>query len=288
MDLMSILGFVLGTVLMVFGIIVSMPVGGPFKLSPGQLMYFFDPQSVLITFGGVISGLMIAFPVDNFKKIFKHMKIIFHPDKYNPGEVIDNIVELAQQARMKGLLSLEDKLAETNDVFLRDSLMLAVDSIEPEKVKQLLESELGYLDDRHARDRMFYERAAAFGPAFGMLGTLIGLVLMLQDMDDVSKIAGGMATALLTTFYGSILANMIFSPIANKLKVRHEEEFLCKMIVVEGVQAIQAGENPKFIEEKLRKLVPGIGGKKGGDDDEDGGGKGKKGKPKKEKKKKGE
>ena len=278
MDLMSIIGFILAVVLMTFGIMVSM--AGGFKVVPKNIIYFLDVQSIIITFGGVVAGLMIAFPVDNFKKIFKHMKIIFKPDKYNPGEVIDNIVELAQQARMKGLLSLEDKLAETNDVFLRDSLMLAVDSIEPEKVKALLESELEYLDDRHSRDRAFYERGAAFGPAFGMLGTLIGLVLMLQDMEDVTKIAGGMATALLTTFYGSILANIIFSPIANKLKVRHQEEFLCKMIVVEGVQAIQAGENPKFIDEKLRKLVPGLGGS--AEDEEEGGKKKKKGKKGKE------
>ena len=280
MDLMSIIGFALGLIVMVFGIIVSMKTGG-IQVIPKQLIYFLDLQSIIITVGGVVAGLMIAFPVDNFKKVFKHLKIIFKPDVYNPGEVITNIVELAQQARMKGLLSLEDKLAETSNVFLRDSLMLAVDSIEPEKVKELLEAELMYLEDRHSRDRAFYERGAAFGPAFGMLGTLIGLVLMLQDMEDVKMIAGGMATALLTTFYGSILANLIFSPIANKLKVRHEEEFLCKMIVVEGVQAIQAGENPKFIDEKLRKLVPGIDGGSSAAEEEENPKKKKKGKKKK-------
>ena len=134
--------------------------------------------------------------------------------------------------------------------------MLVVDSVDQEKVKTLMETELMQLEDRHALDRAFYEKGAAFAPAFGMIGTLIGLILMLGNMQDVDVLASGMAVALITTLYGSFLANIVFLPIASKLKMRHEEEFICKNLVMEGVLAIQEGENPRFIEEKLYKLLP--------------------------------
>jgi chemotaxis protein MotA len=136
-------------------------------------------------------------------------------------------------------------------------MMLVVDAVDPEKVKSLLETELSYLDERHANDRAFYDMGAAFGPAFGMIGTLMGLINLLKQLDDASKVAPAMALALVTTFYGSVLANMIFMPISAKLKTRHDEEYLCKTIVAEGVQSIQAGDNPRFIGEKLNQLLPG-------------------------------
>ena len=165
-------------------------------------------------------------------------------------------MELAVEARMKGLLSLEDKLAEVDEPFLYNGLILVVDSVDSEKVRQVMETELEQLDERHALDRAFYEKAAAYSPAFGMIGTLVGLILMLGNMSDVDVLAKGMATALITTLYGSLIANVICLPIASKLKARHDEEFLCKQLVMEGVLAIQEGENPKFIEEKLSKLLP--------------------------------
>ena len=187
------------------------------------------------------------------------------------------IVDLATEARINGLLSLETKLEETSDTFLKNSMMLVVDAVDPEKVKTLLETELDYLDERHAQDRGFYDKAASYGPAYGMIGTLMGLINLLKQLDDPSAVAPAMAVALVTTFYGSILANMMFLPISNKLKVRHEEEYLCKMIVAEGVQAIQAGNNPKFIQEKLTQLIPGYlaskmeGASSGGGGGEEGG-----------------
>lgn len=157
---------------------------------------------------------------------------------------------------MKGLLSLEDKLSEIDEPFMHNSLLLVVDSVDSEKVRQVMETELDQLDERHALDRGFYEKAASFAPAFGMIGTLVGLILMLGNMQDVNALAKGMATALITTLYGSLLANIVCLPVASKLKARHDEEFLCKQLVLEGVLAIQEGENPKFIEEKLYKLLP--------------------------------
>ena len=258
MDINTLLGWVVGIAVLVFGIMYDKDKG----VIPQNIMNFIDVPSIAVVLGGCISGLMVAFPLSCFAKIPRHMKIMFMPGKYRPQDYIQQIVDLATEARINGLLSLEGKLAETKDEFLKSSMMLVVDAVEPDKVKQLLETELDYLDERHAQDRAFYDKAGAFAPAFGMIGTLMGLVNLLKQLSDPDAIAPAMALALVTTFYGSCLANMIFIPISNTLKVRHEEEYLCKMIISEGVQAIQAGDNPRFIEEKLTNLIPGVMAKK--------------------------
>ena len=273
-DFMTVLGWVVGIALILFGItFVEKPqlkgreptdpayltemekydLTGPFKFS--NIGGFINYPSIAITIGGTIAALMVSFPLGAFTKVPKHLKIALMPTKYDTQSYIAQIVDFAKEARMKGLLSLEDKLQSTSDMFLRSSLMLVVDSVEPEKVHNLLEAELGHLDERHAGDRQFYDKGAAYAPGFGMIGTLIGLVNMLADMSDASTIGPAMATALLTTLYGSMLGNLFFGPISNKLKIRHEEEYLCKVLICEGVEAIQGGENPKFIEEKLQMLV---------------------------------
>ncbi|MEG1874207.1 MAG: motility protein A [Angelakisella sp.] len=258
MDIMTILGWIAGFGLILFGIVYNAgdPTAGVKAFIEWTAFpWYIDIPSVAITVGGCFAALMIAFPLSAFTKIGKHLKICVFPAKYDPYKYIDQIVDFAKEARMKGLLSLEDKLNETKDEFLKSSLMLVVDSVDPEKVHNLLEAELEHLDERHAQDRGFYDKGGAFAPGFGMLGTLIGLVRMLQNMSDPGSLGPAMATALLTTLYGSMLANLFFSPVSNKLKIRHEEEYLCKVLICEGVEAIQAGENPNFIQEKLEKLV---------------------------------
>ena len=153
-------------------------------------------------------------------------------------------------------LRLRISFSETKDKFLKNSILLVVDSIEPEKVRSLLNRELEYLEERHVQDTAFYYKGSEYAPAFGMIGTLIGLINLLANLEDTATLTKNMAVALVTTFYGVILANLIFKPIANKLKARHEEEYLCKMIISEGVQAIQDGDNPNFIQEKLTRLLP--------------------------------
>ena len=251
MDIMSILGFILAVVLVLFGMTFDQEA---MKLVFHNLRAFVDIPSMAITLGGTIGVMMLSFPSGAFKKIGKHLKIIIKPYKFDPEQSIEQIVELATEARMKGLLSLEDKLSEIDEPFMHNSLLLVVDSVDSEKVRQVMETD--QLDERHALDRGFYEKAASFAPAFGMIGTLVGLILMLGNMQDVNALAKGMATALITTLYGSLLANIVCLPVASKLKARHDEEFLCKQLVLEGVLAIQEGENPKFIEEKLYKLLP--------------------------------
>lgn len=255
MDIMSVLGWVLCIVLLLFGILFDSNTMG---LIFENLQNFIDIPSIAIVIGGVIAALMVSFPLKSFTKIPKHLKIVLFPTKYDPREYIAQIVELAKIARVSGLLALEGKLEETKDPFLKNSVMLVVDAVEPEKVKQLLATELDYLDERHAQDRAFYDKGSAYAPAFGMIGTLMGLINLLKQLDDPNAVAPAMAVALVTTFYGTILANVIFTPISNKLKIRHEEEYLCKLIIAEGVESIQAGDSPRFVEEKLTQLIPGF------------------------------
>lgn len=247
MDLSSIIGFVAALGLIVWGM----------QDGTGALGNFVDAASIAIVFGGTFAALVIAFPLKVFKQIPKHFKIIVKPPKNDPFDYIDNIIELAKEARKKGLLALEDKANEAEDPFLQSSVMLIVDAMEPSKVKGMLESELDNLDERHANARSFYDTGAGLAPALGMIGTLIGLINMLKVLgNDISLVSEGMAVALITTFYGSMLANIFFIPISAKLKSRHDDEMLCKQIVVEGIIAIQAGENPKHIEEKLLAYLP--------------------------------
>ncbi len=257
MDLMSILGWLIGIGLMFFGMISSTDAETrEITITVGNIVNFFDGTSIAIVVGGTFAALMVSFPGKVFAQMLKHAKIIFAPKKYQPEVYIAQMVEFAKKARVSGLLALEEDMEQIDDPFMKSSLMMVVDSVEPEKVKAQLESQLDYLEERHEQGRAVYDRGAAYAPAFGMIGTLIGLINLLKQLDDIATVGPNMGVALITTFYGTILANFIFTPISNKLKVRHDEEYLCKMIICEGVQAIQAGENPKFIEERLAQLLP--------------------------------
>ena len=252
MDLVTIIGYVLGLGF----IILSIMLGDGFAIIPAQMSQFIDVPSIMIVVGGTISALLISFPGKAFGKIPKHFAMMLFPKKYNPEKYIEQIVFFAKEARINGLLALEDKLNAVEDPFLKNSLLLVVDSVEPDKVRTLLNNELDYMDERHNNDASFYLMGSDLAPAFGMIGTLIGLINLLANLSDSAKLASSMAVALITTFYGSFLSNFIFKPIARKLKERHADEYLCKMIVVEGVQSIQDGDNPNFIQEKLARLLP--------------------------------
>lgn len=253
MDILSILGFIFGLGFIFYSIIMG---DGFTDIQLKQFMGFVDAPSIMIVVGGTMAALMISFPLKSFAKIPKHLKVIFKPKQYNPQEYIEQIVFFAKEARINGLLALEDKLSDVKDKFLKTSILLVVDSVEPEKVRELLNKELEFLDDRHSQDLSFYAKASDYSPGFGMIGTLIGLINLLANLSDTNALTANMAVALVTTFYGSMMSNLIFKPIASKLKVRHEEEYLCKLIISEGVQAIQDGDNPTFIQEKLTRLLP--------------------------------
>jgi chemotaxis protein MotA len=245
LDLGTLIGIVLGFVL----IIVSILLGG-------SLGSFFDLPSLMIVLGGTIAATLVAYPLPKVKEIIKLTQIAFKQRPNNPNDMIDNIIELANKARKEGLLALEESSGNLEDDFIKKGIMLVVDGTDPELVRTLLETELAFLEERHKGGQGLFETMGSLCPAFGMVGTLIGLINMLQKLDDPSSIGPSMAVALITTFYGSLFANLIFIPIANKLKLKSREETLEKEIVVEGLLSIQAGENPRIIEEKLKAFLP--------------------------------
>ncbi|MCI8640022.1 MAG: motility protein A [Coprococcus sp.] len=271
MDVTSIVGLVLAVVLIVF-------VG----IGPSSLGNFWDPQSVAIVIGGAIAAIIASYPLNKLVTIPSHFKLLLQGNKYNMPALLDTLEEMAQLARKNGLLALEEKANEIDDSFFKQGIMLIVDATEPEEVRTLLENEVDTMDSRHHDAMNLYLKAAAFSPAFGMIGTLVGLINMLKGMDidggGASNIGPQMSVALVTTFYGCILANVIFNPIANKLAVRNEEELLYKQVIIEGVLAIQAGDNPKFLKEKLVTYVAQKKRAKMLDPDAAPAGKGKKGK----------
>lgn len=257
-DPMSIAGLVLSVVLIVISIMLAKradPAVG-YDIIPVRIMAFYDVPSIAIVLGGTFAVLMIMFPLSQFAKIPHHLKIIFAPRVYEPEKYIETLVEEAKKARINGLLSLEADLEEMQDVFMKKSLQMLVDGVDAEEVKTQMEVSLDNLDERHAQERAFYDKGSALAPAFGMIGTLIGLINMLKDLQDIESVGPNMAVALITTFYGSLLANVFFAPISNKLRVRHEEEYLCMYIITEGVKAIQSGINPNLLQEKLINILP--------------------------------
>lgn len=222
----------------------------------GSLGAFIDIPSIMIVVGGTIAATLVAYPLPKVKEIIKLTQKVFKERQSNPNEVIESMIELANKARKEGLLALEESSAGIDDDFIKKGVMLVVDGTDPDLVRTLLETELDFLEERHKSGQGLFETMGSFAPAFGMVGTLIGLINMLKKLDDPSSIGPAMSVALLTTFYGSFLANMIFIPIANKLKVKSREETLEREIIVEGLLSIQAGENPRIIEEKLKAFLP--------------------------------
>lgn len=246
MDIATIGGIVVGFVLIVWGI-----------LSGGvSIMAFVDVPSVIIVIGGTFSAIFVAYPLSKVLSIGNIFKQTISLSKISTAEIISKIIDLANIARREGLLALEEAVDQVNDDFLKKGVMLIVDGTDPELVKNILETEIAYMEGRHSEGKGMLETLGSLGPAFGMIGTLIGLVAMLKNLDDPSSIGPSMAVALLTTFYGSVMANLIFIPMANKVGLKSKQEVLVREIMVEGLLSIQAGENPRIIEEKLKAFLP--------------------------------
>ncbi|PKM81951.1 MAG: motility protein A [Firmicutes bacterium HGW-Firmicutes-13] len=247
MDMMTVLGIVLGVGLVSGAIVIQ-----------GNYLIFWNPAAVLITMGGSFAALLINFHLGQVKSVFQVTKQVFLEKKRNPREIISFFYNLAQKARREGLLALEDDIHELEDPFLKKGLQMMVDGMEPEIIKDILNTEVEALSERHNLGQEVFRSWGALAPAFGMIGTLIGLIQMLVSLDDPSAIGPGMAVALLTTFYGALFANLILIPMAGKLAIRTGEEILIKGIMMDGIFAIQSGVNPRVIEDKLKAfLAPG-------------------------------
>jgi chemotaxis protein MotA len=245
MDISTVLGIVAG----IGCIMVAIFLGG-------DIFGFINIPSLMIVAGGTIAATLINYPLPKVLSVFGVLKNAFFAKEHSPIEIINLIVQLASKARREGLINLENSLEEMDEDFLKRGLQLAADGVDPRILRNIMETELDYLRERHEFGQDLFNAMAKYSPAFGMIGTLIGLIQMLRNLDDPTTIGPSMAVALITTFYGALFANLIFIPIAGKLKARSDEEILYRQIILEGVLLIQAGDNPRMIAENLKVFLP--------------------------------
>lgn len=243
MDIATLGGLAIGFFVIIVGIVVAGGFGGLFG--------FISISSVFITIGGSFAAIMISNTLTRTLGLMKVAMNAIRVQSMETGKIISMIVTFSEKARREGLLALEDDLDELEDDFLRKGIQLVVDGTDPEIIRNIMETELNHMITRHQEGIKIFEDWGSLAPAFGMLGTLIGLILMLANIEDKSAIGPGMSTALITTLYGVILANLVFIPIANKLTIVNNQETLLREIMIEGTLSIQSGDNPRIVKEKL-------------------------------------
>ncbi|MCP4716314.1 MAG: motility protein A [Deltaproteobacteria bacterium] len=244
MDIATIVGVVTGFGLMFAAILMG-----------GGLGWFINYPSLMIVIGGTIGVTLINFPLGAVLGVMGVLKnALFHKES-STAEIIKNLVEFSRVARREGILALQALTKDLDEPFLVKGINLAIDGLEPQVIGDILDTEIEQLEGRHKFGAEVFNAMGAFAPAMGMMGTLIGLVQMLQQMDDPSSIGPAMAVALLTTFYGVVLANLVCLPVAGKLKLRSTQEVLAKQLMSEGIKSIQSGDNPRIVEQKLIAFV---------------------------------
>ncbi len=245
MDIATILGIVAA-----FGLVIASIFMG------GGLSLFINIPSLMIVVGGTLGATMINYPIKDVIGVIGVAKKAILAKEISLNDIIKRFVEYAKKSRKEGILSLESEIKDLNDDFLKKGIQLSIDGLEPQEIREILETEVDFIRNRHQLGAEIFATMGAFAPALGMIGTLIGLVQMLQTMDDPSRIGPAMAVALLTTFYGSIMANIICLPIAGKLKTRSKEEMLEKELMIQGIISLSNGDNPRIIEQKLLAFLP--------------------------------
>jgi chemotaxis protein MotA len=245
MDIATLLG-----IISAFGLVVlSITMGGGLSL-------FVNLPSLMIVIGGTLGATMINYPLKDVMRAISVVKNAFAPRSLTLEDIINRFLAFGTKARREGILSLESDLEGLEEPFLQKGLQLSVDGLEPSSIREIMETEVDFLRSRHQLGAEIFTTMGTFAPALGMIGTLIGLVQMLQSMEDPSSIGPAMAVALLTTFYGSVLANLVCIPIAGKLRTRSKEEELAKEMMTEGILSLTKGENPRILEQKLFAFLP--------------------------------
>ncbi|MBN2641013.1 MAG: MotA/TolQ/ExbB proton channel family protein [Victivallales bacterium] len=240
MDIGTIIGIILGIVLVTFPII-----------SGGAAGAFIDVGSMMITMGGTLAALLISFPLPKVKSVLVVTKKTLNSGSLEIVPWYSTLIDLATIARRDGILALEERLDGISDDFLKRGLQMIVDGSPADAVNQIMEMEIENMEMRHAIGHSIWKGMGSFAPAFGMIGTLIGLVNMLQNLSDPSKLGGGMAIALITTFYGALFANLFCIPLQNKLEQRTQEEVHLKRMLLAGILSVQSGDSPRMVGEKL-------------------------------------
>ena len=255
------IGLIIALGLVIFvGICLSGNLKDGYEFDINNMTNFFDLPSIAIVVGGTIGGLIFSFPPSVLSKVGKMLGIVFMPCQYKPSYYIEQMVEYCKVARMKGILQLEESANQCTDPFMKSALLLIVDANDSDKIEAMLNESIDFMCERHEANIAFWIKGSASAPAFGMIGTLVGLINMLKQMNigdssGASSLGESMSVALVTTFYGCILAHCIFNPIANQLKYNHNQEVLCMEIVKSGVLAILSGANPRYVQEKLEMML---------------------------------
>ena len=250
MDLATIVGLAVGLVCLGLGIFSR-------GASPDALAAFAHLPSALIVVGGTLAALFLAVPLASVLNAWRvAVKALFYK-RPSQRATVEELVRYAEVARREGILALEPAAESARDPFLARALGLAVDGTDPKEIEEILTGELDALAERHAAGRRTFEVLAKYAPAWGLIGTLVGLILMLGSLkSDASNIGPGMSLALITTFYGAVLANFLFGPIAEKLQERSEQEMAHKRIILMGIVSVQSGDNPRIVRQKLRSQLP--------------------------------
>lgn len=244
MDIATVLG-----IISAFGlVIVAIAMGGGIKL-------FISVQSMMIVLGGTLGATMINYPLKEVLGVFQVVRHVFFKKVMSSRDIIRQFIKFSTQARREGILSLESQI-EGVEEFLKKGVQLSIDGLEPHAIREILETEITFIQDRHRLGAEVFTTMGTYSPALGMVGTLIGLVQMLQRMSDPGAVGPAMALALLTTFYGAVMANILFLPIAGKLRTRSSEEVMVKEMMIQGVICISNGENPRIVEQKLMAFLP--------------------------------
>lgn len=240
MDLGTVVGWVLIMVLLFGAMAVGVGIGP-----------YIDIPSIMIVFGGTTGCLMVGFKMEQLKKLFTFYGVAVKPAQVNVKATIEKLVSYSTKARRDGILALESDVNNEENDFLKKGLSMAVDGNEPEAIRALLEIDMEQMSARHTANIKIFDQVGGFSGAMGMIGTLIGLVAMLLNMADPSAIGPAMAVALLTTMYGTMIGNIIGAPVANILSIRNDDELMEKQVILEGIMAIQSGDNPRTLESKL-------------------------------------
>ena len=238
MDIATLIGIVVA-----FGLVVSAIGGG--------IGSFIDPPSMLIVIGGTAGVLLVGYPLKNCISVIGVVLKTFMYKVDSGSDVIAKLVELAQTVRKDGILALESEVGSIENKFMAKGLQMAIDGQEPAAIEEILYLEMEKISARHSIGADMFTALGTYAPSMGMIGTLVGLVLMLQNMSDPSSIGPSMSIALLTTFYGALMANILFLPMSGKLKTRSKDELLIHEIILVGIQSLDAGENPRIMEQEL-------------------------------------
>jgi chemotaxis protein MotA len=239
----------------IFGLIMGFVCVSGAILMHGSLSDFIDVPGAMVAFGGSSAAILVAFPFSKVKQVFGVVKQVITVRVPEPKEEIRRFSEFAAIVRRDGLLSLEKKLNDVKDPFLRRGLEMVIDNTPHEKLESVLHIELDGMEERHQLGKKIFDQLGAMLPSFGMVGTLIGLIQMLHELDDPSKIGAGMAVAMVTTFYGAFGANMVFLPLANKLDARSKEEIKVRQLMIHGLVGLLEGESPRAMEGKLTAFL---------------------------------